>query len=75
MKSAASQVRALEGSMVEKQRLLRVEEAAAYLGISARTLYNATAPKSKKPFEIKPKRIGKRVLFDVRDLDKWIDAH
>ncbi len=56
------------------KRLLSVEETANYLAISARTLYNGIAPKSKKPFPVKPKRLGKRVLFDVRDLDRYIDS-
>ncbi len=62
--------------MIDKhrKRLLSVEETATYLGISPRTLYNAVAPKSKKPFPVKAKRIGKAVRFDVRDLDRYIDS-
>jgi excisionase family DNA binding protein len=56
------------------KRLLSVEEAAFYLSISPRTLYSAVAPKSKKPFPVKPKRIGKLVRFDIRDLDRYVDA-
>jgi excisionase family DNA binding protein len=56
------------------KRLLSVEEAACYLGLSPRTVYNAVAPKSKSPFPVKPKRIGKLVRFDVRDLDKYVDG-
>jgi predicted DNA-binding transcriptional regulator AlpA len=59
---------------LEGKRLLTIKEAAAYLGLSPRTLYNAVAPKSKNPFPVKPKRIGKLVRYDVRDLDRWIDA-
>jgi len=57
-----------------QKRLLGVEEAAVYLGISARTIYNGIAPKSKKPFPVKPKRIGKLVKFDRRDLDTYIES-
>ena len=53
------------------KRLLSVEEAAGYLSISPRTIYNEI---SKKTFPVKPKRWGKRVLFDVRDLDTYIDS-
>ncbi len=60
--------------MIELKRLLSVQEAAVYLGLSPRTLYNATAPKSKDPFPVKPKRIGKKVQFDVMDLDQFIDS-
>jgi excisionase family DNA binding protein len=55
------------------KRLLNVEEAAQYLGMAPRTIYNAVAPKSKNPFPVKAKRIGKLVRFDIRDLDAFID--
>jgi len=55
------------------KRLLNVEETAFYLSLSPRTIYNAVAPKSKTPFPVKPKRIGKLVRFDVRDLDRYVD--
>lgn len=66
-------MRMLSENIIGK-RLLSVEETAQYLGISVRTIYNAIAPKSKKPFPIKPKRIGKLVKFDLRDLEKFIDG-
>lgn len=56
------------------KRLLSVADAAKYLSISPRTIYNGIAPKSKAPFPIKPKRIGKLVRFDIRDLDRYIDS-
>jgi len=56
------------------RRLLSVEETAEYLGISPRSLYNRTAPKSKNPFPVKPKRIGKLIKFDINDLDHYIDS-
>ena len=64
------------GGMVDRlsKRLLSVEEAGTYLGISPRTIYNGIAPKSKKPFPVKPKRIGKLVRFDIRDLDLYVDS-
>ena len=39
--------------------------AAAYLGIGASTL-RESGPE--------PKRLGRRVLYDRRDLDRWADA-
>ena len=57
-----------------KKRLLSVEETAQYLGLSPRTIYNAVAPKAKKPFPVKPKRFGKLVKFDLKDLDAYIDT-
>ena len=56
------------------KRLLNVSETAFYLGLSRQTIYNGIAPKSEKPFPVKPKRWGKRVLFDVRDLDRFADS-
>lgn len=58
----------------ERRRLLSVDEAAAYLGISARTVYNQIGPKAKKRFPVKVKRIGRLVKFDIRDLDRFVDG-
>ena len=67
--------RKMETEIHTKQlkRLLSVPEAATYLGLAPRTIYNAIAPKSKKPFPIKPKRIGKLVRFDIKDLERFCD--
>ena len=56
------------------KRLLSVDETASYLGLSPRTIYNGIAPKSKNPFPVKPKRIGKLVRFDIRDLDTFVES-
>jgi len=56
------------------KRLLNVEEAATYLGLSPRTIYNAVCRKSKRPFPIPVKRIGKLVKFDIRDLERFVDS-
>jgi predicted DNA-binding transcriptional regulator AlpA len=56
------------------KRLLTVKEAAHYLGLSPRTIYNQICPKAKKPFPIQPKRIGGKALFDIRELDRLIDS-
>ena len=56
-----------------QKRLFSIEEAAVYLGLKPRTIYNAVAPKSKRPFPVKVKRIGKLVKFDLRDLEKYVD--
>jgi len=52
-----------------KPRLLNIEEAAKFLGIAAKTIRNGLGPKAPKPFPVRPKKLGKRVLFDIRDLD------
>jgi excisionase family DNA binding protein len=56
------------------KRLFSVEEAAAYLGLSPRTIYNGIAPKAKKPFPIKPKRYGRKPLFERAELDQYADS-
>ncbi len=56
------------------KRLLSVEEVAVYLGISPRTIYNQVGPKAKTCFPVKPKRVGRLVRFDIRDLEKYVDA-
>ncbi len=64
----------LQSTPTQLKRLFSVEEAAHYLGLSPRTIYNQIGPKSKVPFPIKPRRIGRKVLFDVRDLDKYVNS-
>jgi excisionase family DNA binding protein len=56
------------------KRLLSVEETATYLGLSPRTIYNAVARRSRKPFPVKPKRIGKLVKFDIKDLERYVES-
>ncbi|UAK23633.1 helix-turn-helix domain-containing protein [Sphingomonas nostoxanthinifaciens] len=45
-------------------RLLSADDAAEYLGISRTTLATLTIPS---------KGIGRRVLYDIRDLDRFVD--
>lgn len=54
-------------------RLLCVEDAAEYLNISPKTIRNALSKSASSPFPVRPKRFGKRVLFDIRDLDRFVD--
>jgi excisionase family DNA binding protein len=55
--------------MEETSRLLTVRETCKYLRISAPTLYRMLERK-----ELVPVKIGKRTLFDRKDLDTYIDA-
>jgi predicted DNA-binding transcriptional regulator AlpA len=55
-------------------RLMGVADAARYLGISAKTIRNRLGPRAKEPFPIRPKRIGRRVVFDRADLDAFADS-
>ena len=57
-----------------KPRLLSVEQAAKYLSIAPKTIRNGLGPKAERPFPVKPKRYGRKVLFDIRDLDRFIDS-
>jgi hypothetical protein len=57
-----------------QKRLLPVEAAAAYLGISPKTIRNGLGPKAAKPFPIRPVRVSGRVLFRKDDLDRFIDG-
>lgn len=65
--------KAPEATKVEP-RLLTVAEAARYLGLSPRTLYNGVARKSAKRFPVRAKRIGRAVRFDKRELDAYLDS-
>lgn len=56
------------------KRLLSVKEAATYLGLAPRTIYNGIAPGTVRPFPVRCKRFGKKVLFDIKDLDRFADG-
>ena len=57
-----------------RPRLLNVDETARYLGIAPKTLRNRLGPRATNPFPVKPKHIGKKVLFDVKALDAFVDS-
>lgn len=50
------------------RRMLNYKDAAGYLGISLRAAKELAAEG-----EIRKTKIGARVLFDIRDLDDFID--
>jgi len=56
------------------KRLLSIKETARYLCIAERTLYNRVAPGARDPFPIKPKRIGRSIRFDIRDLERYLES-
>lgn len=56
-----------------KPRLLSIEKAAKYLSIAPKTIRNRLGPRAPVQFPVKPKRIGRRVLFDIKDLDRYVD--
>ena len=51
------------------QKLMTVDEAAAYLGLSVHTLYSWTSQR-KVPFI----KLGNRVRFDRKKLDAWLEG-
>jgi predicted DNA-binding transcriptional regulator AlpA len=56
------------------KRLLSVEEAARYLGIAPRTIYNKTGRRAKVKFPVKPKRVGGSLRFDIKDLERYVES-
>lgn len=52
-----------------ERRLLNVCEAAAYLGVSSKSLYTRASAR-----QIPSVKIGRSLRFDVRDLDAIIEA-
>lgn len=57
-----------------KPRMLSVRESAGYLGIAEKTLRNKLGPRADNPFPVKPKHIGGRVLFDMKDINTYLDG-
>lgn len=55
---------------VLEQRFFGVRDAAHFLGTSEQFIYNFTSRKSKKPCPVPFRRIGGKILFDIRDLEK-----
>lgn len=53
-----------------RKRLLNIKECAEYLGLSIQALYNRVAQR-----RINYIKEGKRILFDIEDLHKWIEEH
>ncbi|MBW2096595.1 MAG: helix-turn-helix domain-containing protein [Deltaproteobacteria bacterium] len=57
-----------------KKRFLSVQETAQYLGISPQTVCNKISCATEHQLPLKPKRIGRRVLFDIDDLNKYLES-
>jgi predicted DNA-binding transcriptional regulator AlpA len=54
-----------------EKRLLNIREAAEFVGLAEQTLRNRISRNAKYPFPVRPKRIGGKILFDIRDLEKF----
>jgi len=57
-----------------KKRFLSVKEAAEYLGLSPRTIYNGLTRNTEKPFPVKHKKLGKLIKFEIQDLNEYADS-
>ncbi len=55
------------------KKLLSIEMTAERLNIKPRSIYNGVAPNSKRPFPIRPIRIGRLVRFDEGDIELFIE--
>lgn len=53
--------------------LLTVEEVAAILRIPKSEIYKRTCKSATDPFPIPAKRLGKRIRFDMRDVESYLD--
>jgi hypothetical protein len=60
--------------LAPQRRLLPVEQAADYLGVSPKTIRNGLGPRAAKPFPVRPVRVAGRVLFRLTDLDRFVDS-
>ena len=70
-----SEIKRLRGELqAPPKRLYNVNEAAAFLGISPKTIRNGLGPKAKKPFPVKPVRVAGRVLFRRDQLDRFVES-
>ena len=64
MTAAADKDRRREVGRAAWGRLLSIDDAAAYLSISPNTVRN---------LDIAPRSIGRRKLYDINDLDRFVD--
>lgn len=55
-----------------RKLLIDVKETARILCLSERTLRNRIGPKAKNPFPVKPKKIGRKVLFLLEDIEDYV---
>jgi hypothetical protein len=53
------------------QKLLSARETAVLLNVCEKTLWSMTAPRG----QIAVVRIGRRILYDPRDLNRWIESN
>ena len=59
------------GNAMTGKRLLNLEEAAKYMGLAPQTVRNRIFERT---FPVGFCRLGRKIVFDVRDIDAWIDS-
>ena len=59
---------------MEEARLITVEQLAAMLSMSPKSIYNGCLRGAKYPFPIKPKRIRRLLRFDRKDVEAYIES-
>jgi predicted DNA-binding transcriptional regulator AlpA len=60
----------LNNTMALEKRMLNIRDLSDYLGVSPQSIYNRL---SAGTFPIKTKRIGRRLKWDRRDVDHYLD--
>lgn len=65
----------MQAPTAPEKRMLNIRETAAYLGVAEKTLYNRSCPSAKDPFPVQPKRIGRMLRWDIKDLEKFISRN
>jgi len=53
-----------------RQRLFSIKDAATYLGFSVRSIRNLVYSR-----QLPIVRLGKKIFFDIKDLDLWIESN
>jgi len=60
----------LSSAVTLEKRMLNIQELTEYTGISRQTVYNQL---SAGTFPIKTKRLGRRLAWDRREVDRFLD--
>lgn len=59
-------------AVTPQDEMLTVKEVAQILHMHEKTLYRKISPNSKDSFPIKPKRVGRKVLFPRKRVEAFI---
>lgn len=60
----------MSSAVTLEKRMLNIQELTEYTGISRQTVYNQL---SAGTFPIKTKRLGRRLAWDRREVDRFLD--